>query len=65
MLSFLPLVDALLESLVADRILLLAIDRSEVGRKCLALMGDVIYEIRCSTWQKVSGSTVLRWHPME
>ena len=43
---FLPYADALLESLAAPRTLLLAMDGSEVGRKCLALMVSVIYKKR-------------------
>jgi hypothetical protein len=43
---FLPYADALLQSLVAERTLLLAMDGSEVGRKCLALMVSAIYKKR-------------------
>ncbi len=43
---FLPYAGALLQSLVADRALLLAVDGSEVGRKCLALMVSAIYKKR-------------------
>ena len=42
----LPCADALLESLAANRTLLLAIDGSEAGRKCLVLMVSVIYKKR-------------------
>ena len=55
---FLPYADALLESLAADRALLLAIDGSEVGRKCLALMVNVIYKKRALpiAWIVVKGN---------
>ena len=43
---FLPYADALLESLAAGRVLLLAMDGSEAGRKCLVLMVSVIYRKR-------------------
>jgi len=57
-LYFLPYADALLESLAADRALLLAIDGSEVGRKCLALMVSVIYKKRALpiAWIVVTGN---------
>jgi len=50
--------DALLESLAADRALLLAIDGSDVGRKCLALMVSVIYKKRALpiAWIVVKGN---------
>ena len=55
---FLPYADALLESLAAGCILLLAMDGSEVGRKCLALMVSVIYKKRSLpiAWIVVTGS---------
>lgn len=43
---FLPYADALLESLADHRTLLLAMDGSQVGRQCLALMVSVIYKKR-------------------
>jgi len=55
---FLPYADALLESLGAHRTLLLAVDGSEVGRKCLALMVSVIYKKRALpiAWIVVKGN---------
>jgi len=55
---FLPYADALLESLAADRPLLLAIDGSEAGRKCLVLMVSVIYKKRALpiAWIVVTGN---------
>ncbi len=55
---FLPYAGALLESLAADHVLLLAIDGSEVGRKCLALMVSVIYKKRALplVWIVIQGS---------
>lgn len=55
---FLPYADALLEGLAAHRTLLLAMDASEVGRKCLALMVSVIYKKRALpvTWIVVKGN---------
>ncbi len=55
---FLPYADALLESLAADRTLLLAMDVSEAGRKCLVLMVSVIYEKRSLpiAWIVVTGN---------
>lgn len=55
---FLPYADALLERLAADRVLPLAIDGSEIGRKCLALMVSVIYKKRALpiAWIVVTGS---------
>ncbi len=55
---FLPYADALLKSLAVDHVLLLAIDGSEVGRKCLALMVSVIYKKRSLpiAWIVVKGS---------
>jgi len=54
---FLPYADALLGSL-ASHTLLLAMDGSEVGRKCLALMVSVIYKKRALpiAWTVVKGS---------
>ncbi|HEC34118.1 MAG TPA: hypothetical protein ENI37_05310 [Chloroflexi bacterium] len=43
---FLPYADALLEGLAAGGVLLLAMDGSGAGRKCLALMVSVIYRKR-------------------
>ena len=55
---FLPYADALLEGLAAQRTLLLAMDGSEVGRKCLALMVSVIYRKRALpiAWIVIRGS---------
>jgi len=55
---FLPFADALLGSLAAQGTLLLAMDGSEVGRKCLALMISVIYQKRALpiAWIAVKGS---------
>ncbi len=55
---YLPYADALLKSLAADRALLLAIDGSEVGRKCLVLMVSVIYKKRSLpiAWIVVTGN---------
>jgi len=55
---FLPFADALLGSLAAQGTLLLALDGSEVGRKCLALMISVIYQKRALpvAWIVVKGS---------
>ncbi len=55
---FLPYADALLEGLAAHRTLLLAMDASEVGRKCLALMVSVIYKKRALpvAWIVVKGN---------
>jgi hypothetical protein len=55
---FLPFADVLLESLAAQGPLLLALDGSEVGRKCLALMISVIYKKRALpiVWIVVKGS---------
>jgi hypothetical protein len=55
---FLPYADALLESLAAQRTLLLAMDGSEVGRECLALMLSVIYRKRALpiAWIVVQGT---------
>ena len=55
---FLPYADALLESLAVDQVLLLAIDGSEVGRKCMALMVSVIYQKRSLpiAWIVIKGS---------
>ena len=55
---FLPYAGALLESLATDHVLLLAIDGSEVGRKCLALMVSVIYKKRALplVWIVIQGS---------
>jgi hypothetical protein len=55
---FLPYADALLASLAADRTLLVAMDGSEVGRKCLALMVSVIYKKRALpiAWIVVKGN---------
>jgi len=54
---FLPYADALLDSL-ACHTLLLAMDGSEVGRQCLALMVSVIYKKRALpiAWIVVKGS---------
>lgn len=54
---FLPYADALLDGL-ACRSLLLAMDGSEVGRQCLALMVSVIYKKRALpiAWMVVKGS---------
>jgi len=54
---FLPYVEALLASLASNG-LLLAMDGSEVGRKCLALVVSVIYEKRALplAWIVVQGS---------
>ena len=54
---FLPYADALLESLSAYCTLLLAVDGSEVGRKCMALMVSVIYKKRALplAWIVVKG----------
>ena len=48
----------LLESLAADRTLLLAIDGSEAGRKCLVLIVSVIYKKRSLpiAWIVVTGN---------
>jgi len=55
---FLPYADALLEGLADHRTLLLAMDSSEVGRKCLALMVSVIYQKRALpiAWIVVKGN---------
>jgi hypothetical protein len=55
---FLPYAEALLESLAAHGILLLAMDGSEVGRKCKALMASVIYRRRALpiAWIVVKGN---------
>lgn len=55
---YLPYADALLTSLAAHRTLLLAMDGSEVGRKCLALMVSVIYKKRALpiAWIVVKGN---------
>ncbi len=55
---FLPYADALLTGLATDQTLLLAIDGSEVGRKCLALMVSVIYKKRALpiAWIVVKGN---------
>lgn len=55
---FLPYADALLTSLAAHHTLLLAMDGSEVGRKCLALMVSVIYEKRALpiAWIVIEGN---------
>lgn len=55
---FLPYADALLASLADHRTLLLAMDGSEVGRKCLALMVSVIYKKRALpiAWIVVRGN---------
>ena len=55
---FLPYADALLASLAADHTLLVAMDGSEVGRKCLALMVSVIYKKRALpiAWIVVKGN---------
>jgi len=55
---FLPYAEALLANLAAHRTLLLAMDGSEVGRKCLALMVSVIYKKRALpiTWIVVKGN---------
>jgi hypothetical protein len=55
---FLPYVDALLSHLAEGRPLLLAIDGSEVGRKCLVLMISVIYKKRALpiVWIVVKGT---------
>jgi hypothetical protein len=55
---YLPYADALLTSLAAHRTLLLAMDASEVGRKCLALMVSVIYNKRALpiAWIVVKGN---------
>jgi len=55
---FLPYADALLKSLATHRTLLLAMDGSEVGRKCLALMVSVIYKKRALpiAWIVVKGN---------
>jgi hypothetical protein len=57
-LYFLPYADAMLESLAACRTLLLAMDSSEVGRKCLTLMVSVIYNKRALpvAWIVVKGN---------
>lgn len=57
-LYYLPYADALLKGLTADRPLLLAIDGSEVGRGCMALMVSVIYKKRALpiAWIVVKGS---------
>jgi hypothetical protein len=55
---FLPYADALLARLAADGVLLLAMDGSEVRRKCLALMVSVIYKKRSLpiAWIVVKGN---------
>ena len=55
---FLPFADVLLASLAVQGTLLLAMDGSEVGRKCLALMISVIYKRRALpiAWIVVKGS---------
>lgn len=55
---FLPYAEVLLGSLVAHGILLLAMDGSEVGRKCKALMVSVIYRKRALpiAWIVVQGN---------
>jgi len=55
---FLPYAHALLENLAACGTLLLAMDGSEVGRNCLALMVSVIYKKRALpiAWIVVKGS---------
>jgi hypothetical protein len=57
-LCFLPYAGAMLESLAACRTLLLAMDSSEVGRKCLTLMVSVIYNKRALpvAWIVVKGN---------
>jgi len=55
---FLPYANALLANLAAHHTLLLAMDGSEVGRKCLALMVSVIYEKRALpiAWIVIEGN---------
>jgi hypothetical protein len=55
---FLPFAGVLLESLAAQGSLLLALDGSEVGRRCLTLMISVIYKKRALpiVWIVVKGS---------
>jgi len=55
---FLPYADALLESLADHHTLLLAMDGSEVGRQCQALMISVIYKKRALpiAWIVVKGN---------
>jgi hypothetical protein len=55
---FLPFAEALLNSLAERGPLLLAMDGSEVGRQCLALMVSVIYKKRALpiAWLVVQGS---------
>jgi hypothetical protein len=55
---FLPYADVLLEGLADHRTLLLAMDGSEVGRKCLTLMVSVIYKKRALpiVWIVVKGN---------
>ena len=55
---FLPYADALLAGLAADHTLALVMDGSEVGRKCLALMVNVVYKKRALPigWIVVKGS---------
>lgn len=55
---FLPYVDALLRSLAVDQTLLLAMDGSEVGRKCQALLVNVVYRKRALpiAWIVVEGA---------
>jgi len=55
---FLPYADALLESLAVHHTLLLVMDSSEVGRKCLALMVSVIYKKRALpiAWIVIKGN---------
>jgi hypothetical protein len=54
---FLPYVDALLVGLATDHALLLVMDVSEVGRKCLALIVNVVYRKRALpiAWMVVQG----------
>jgi hypothetical protein len=55
---FLPFADVLLRSLAERQSLLLAMDGSEVGRKCLTLMLSVIYQKRALpiAWIVIKGS---------
>jgi len=55
---FLPYADALLAGLASDHTLLLVMDSSEVGRKCLALMVNVVYKKRALpiAWIVVEGN---------
>ena len=55
---FLPYADALLAGLAADHTLALVMDGSEVGRKCLALMVNVVYKKRALPigWIVVKGN---------